>query len=112
MEEPQDRADRQGPDLRDPHRPEPVGRRGGRGRRPYRAGLARQRRRIWQNEIVTAADDKPVTSAKALCDAIAAAKKAKKDKVRLTILRLGRTRFADLTVKAYDPADDEGLDED
>jgi len=68
--------------------------------------------RIWRNEIITAADAKPVGSAKALCDAIAAAKKAKKDKVRLTILRLGRTRFADLTVKAYDPADDEGLDED
>lgn len=68
--------------------------------------------RIWSNEIITAADDKPVTSAKALCDAIASAKKAKKDKVRLTILRLGRTRFADLTVKAYDSADDEGLDED
>ena len=50
-------------------------------------------------------------TAKGLCDFIAAAKKAGKDKVRLTILRLGKTRFADLTVKAYDAADDEGLDE-
>ena len=68
--------------------------------------------RVWTNEIITAADDTPVTSARQLRDLIAVAAKAKKDKVRLTILRLGKTRFADLTVKAYDPADDEGLDED
>ncbi len=68
--------------------------------------------RIWVNEIITRADDKPVPSARRLREMIAAARKAGKDKVRLTILRLGKTRFADLTIKAYDPADDEGLEED
>jgi len=67
--------------------------------------------RIFPNELITTADDKPITSARQLRDCIAAAKKAGKDKVRLTILRLGNTRFADLTIKAYDQADDEGLDE-
>ena len=42
---------------------------------------------------------------------VAAARQAGKDKVRLTVLRLGKTRFADLPVAAYDPRDDEGLDE-
>ena len=67
--------------------------------------------RIFPNELITTADGKPITSARQLRDCIAAAKKAGKDKVRLTILRLGHTRFADLTIKAYDQADDEGLDE-
>lgn len=67
--------------------------------------------RIFPNEIITRMDDKPVDSPKDLRDRIAAAKKAGKEKVRLTILRLGKTRFADLQINEYDPADDEGLDE-
>jgi len=67
--------------------------------------------RIWSNEIITACDGKPVKSARQLRDMVAAARKAGKDKVRLTILRLGKTRFADLTIKAYDPSDDEDLDD-
>jgi len=68
--------------------------------------------RIWANEIITRCDGKPVTSALKLHDFIAAAHKAGKDKVRLTVLRLGRTRFADLSIKDYNPDDDEGLEED
>jgi len=67
--------------------------------------------RIWTNEIITRCDGRPVAGAQALRDAVAAAAKAGKDKVRLTVLRLGKTRFADLTVTAYDANDDEGLDE-
>ena len=67
--------------------------------------------RVFPNEIVTRLDDKPLTSARQMRDRIAAAKKAGRDKVRLTVLRLGKTRFADLTVSDYDPAQDEGLDE-
>jgi S1-C subfamily serine protease len=67
--------------------------------------------RVFPNEIVTRLDDKPLTSAKQMRDRIAAAKKAGRDKVRLTVLRLGKTRFADLTVSDYDPTDDEGLDD-
>ena len=67
--------------------------------------------RIFPNELIIMADGKPITSARQLRDYIAAAKKGGKDKARLTILRLGNTRFADLTIKAYDPADDEGLEE-
>lgn len=66
--------------------------------------------RIWPNEIITRLDEQLVTSARGLRDAIAAAKSAGKDKVRLTILRLGKTRFADLTVKDYNAADDEDLE--
>jgi len=68
--------------------------------------------RIWANEIITRCDGKPLSSARQLRDLIAAARKAGKDKVRLTVLRLGRTRFADLSVEDYNPADDEGLEED
>jgi len=67
--------------------------------------------RVFPNEIVTRLDDKPLTSARQMRDRIAAAKKAGRDKVRLTVLRLGKTRFADLTVSDYDAKDDEGLDE-
>jgi len=67
--------------------------------------------RVFPNEIVARLDDKPLSSAKQMCERIAAAKKAGRDKVRLTVLRLGKTRFADLTVSDYDPADDEGLDD-
>jgi hypothetical protein len=67
--------------------------------------------RIYPNELITAVDERPVTSARQLRDAIAAAKEAGREKVRLTVMRLGATRFADLTVKAYDAEDDEGLEE-
>ena len=67
--------------------------------------------RIFINEIVTRMDDKPLRSAREMRDRVAAARKAGRDKVRLTILRLGKTRFADLAIGVYDPADDEGLDE-
>ena len=67
--------------------------------------------KIFPNEIITRLDDKPLASAREMRDRVAAARKAGKDKVRLTILRLGRTRFADLSITEYDPADDEGLDE-
>jgi hypothetical protein len=68
--------------------------------------------RIFPNEIIVRLGETPVTSAKHLRDLIAAANKNGLDKVRLTILRLGKTRFADLQIDEYDPADDEGLEED
>ena len=67
--------------------------------------------RVFQNEIVTRVDDKPLRSARQMRDLIAQARNAGRDKVRLTILRVGKTRFADLAVTEYDPADDEGIDE-
>jgi S1-C subfamily serine protease len=67
--------------------------------------------RIFPNEIVTRLDDKPLESARQMRDLVAAGKAAGKDKVRLTILRLGKTRFADLSITEYNPADDEGLDD-
>lgn len=67
--------------------------------------------RIFPNEIITRLDDKPLASARQMRDLIAAAGKAGRDKVRLTVLRLGKTRFADLAIGEYDPADDEGIDE-
>ena len=66
--------------------------------------------RVQTHELITRCDGKPVTSAKELRDMVAACKGVK-DKIRLTVLRLGKTRFADLAVKDYDSADDEGLDE-
>ena len=67
--------------------------------------------KIFPNEIITRLNDKPLASARAMRDQIAAAKRAGKKKVRLTVLRLGKTRFADLAVGEYDAKDDEGLDE-
>ena len=67
--------------------------------------------KIYPNEIITRLDDQPLNSARQMRDLIAAAGKAGKDKVRLTIFRLGKTRFADMSIVEYDPADDEGLDE-
>jgi len=67
--------------------------------------------KIFPFEIITRLDDKPLTSARQMRDRIAQARKDGRDTVRLTVLRLGRTRFADLAIEAYDPADDEGLDE-
>ncbi|MFP4215646.1 MAG: PDZ domain-containing protein [Phycisphaerae bacterium] len=67
--------------------------------------------RIFPNEVITQLDDTPVKSAKHLRDLVAKAKENGLEKVRLTILRLGKTRFADLQITEYDPADDEGLDE-
>ena len=67
--------------------------------------------RIFPNEIITQLDGVPLTSARQMRDLVAKAHARGQDKVRLTILRLGKTRFADLVVKAYDPADDEGIDE-
>jgi len=68
--------------------------------------------RIFPNEIITSLDEKPIRSARQMRDLIAAARKAGGEKVRLTVLRLGKTRFADLKISAYDPADDEELEED
>ena len=68
--------------------------------------------KIFPNEVITRLDDLPLRSAGQMRELIAAAAAAGKDKVRLTILRLGRTRFADLAISEYDPADDEGIDED
>ncbi|HUT57314.1 MAG TPA: PDZ domain-containing protein [Phycisphaerae bacterium] len=68
--------------------------------------------RIYPNEIITRLDDQPLKSARQMRDLIAKASKAGRQKARLTVLRLGKTRFADLAVTEYDPADDEGLDED
>ncbi len=68
--------------------------------------------RIWPNEIITHADGKPLSGAWDLHKAIAAAKAANAGKVRLAVLRLGKSRFADLKIDAYNPDDDEGLDED
>ena len=67
--------------------------------------------KIFPFEIITHLDDKPLTSARQMRDRIAQARKDGRDTVRLTILRLGRTRFADLAIGDYDPADDEGLDD-
>ena len=66
--------------------------------------------RIYANEVLTRLDGEPLASVRQMRDLVAAARKAGKEKVRLTIFRLGKTRFADLTVKAYDPSDDEGLE--
>ena len=68
--------------------------------------------RIYPNEIITRLDDKPLGSARQMRDLVAAARKAGRQKVRLTVLRLGRTRLADLDIAGYDPADDEGIGED
>ncbi len=67
--------------------------------------------RIFPNEVITQLGDTPVKSARHLRDLVAKAKEDGLEKVRLTILRLGQTRFADLQITEYDPADDEGLDE-
>jgi len=67
--------------------------------------------RIYPNEIITRLDDQPLGSAKQMRELIAKASKAGRQKVRLTVLRLGKTRFADLAVTEYDPADDEAIDE-
>ena len=67
--------------------------------------------RIFAGELITRLDDRPLSSARQMREMVAAARQAGKDKVRLTIFRLGKTRFADLVIKAYDPADDEGLEE-
>jgi len=67
--------------------------------------------RIFPNEIITRLDDKPLGSARQMRDLVAAARKAGREKVRLTVLRLGKTRLADLAIGEYDPADDEGIDE-
>jgi len=68
--------------------------------------------RIMPNEILVRLDDQPLTSARQMRDLIVKAHKEGKKSVRLTVLHLGKTRFADLSIAAYDPADDEGLDED
>jgi hypothetical protein len=68
--------------------------------------------RIWPNEIITHADGAPLAGAWQFQKAVAAAKAAGHDKVRLSILRLGKTRLCDLKIDAYDKADDEGMDED
>ena len=67
--------------------------------------------KIFPNEIITRLDDQPLTSARQMRDLLAAARKAGREKVRVTVLRLGKTRQADLAINEYDPADDEGLDE-
>ena len=67
--------------------------------------------RIWPNEVITHADGKPLASARELQQAVAAAKQAEKEKIRLTVLRLGKSRFADLEVESYSAKDDESLDE-
>jgi C-terminal processing protease CtpA/Prc len=67
--------------------------------------------KIFPNEIITRLDDQPLTSARQMRDLVAAAHKAGREKVRVTVLRLGKTRQADLAINEYDPADDEGLDE-
>jgi C-terminal processing protease CtpA/Prc len=67
--------------------------------------------KIFTNEIITRLDDQPLTSARQMRDLLAAARKAGREKVRVTVLRLGKTRQADLAITEYDPADDEGLDE-
>jgi C-terminal processing protease CtpA/Prc len=67
--------------------------------------------KIFTNEIITRLDDQPLTGARQMRDLLAAARKAGREKVRVTVLRLGKTRQADLAINEYDPADDEGLDE-
>jgi len=74
-------------------------------------GSPMQVAKIWPGEIITRLDEVPLHSARQMRDLVAKAHKAGKKKVRLTILRLGKTRFADLAVGSYKPADDEGLDE-
>ncbi len=66
--------------------------------------------RIFPNEIITRLDDRQLGSARKMRDLIAAARKAGREKVRLNVLRLGKTRLADLAIGEYDPADDEGID--
>lgn len=68
--------------------------------------------KIFPNEVITQLDDKPLTSPRQMRDLIAKASKAGREKVRVTVLRLGKTRQADFDITEYDPADDEGLDED
>ena len=65
--------------------------------------------RVTINEVITHVDGKPLRSAAAMQQTIAAAAAAGRQKVRLTVLRLGRTRFADLEIESYDRGDDEGL---
>ncbi|MCD6303516.1 MAG: PDZ domain-containing protein, partial [Planctomycetes bacterium] len=67
--------------------------------------------KIFPNEVITRMDDRPIASARQMRDMVAGAAEAGRHKVRLTILRLGRTRFADLDISGYDPADDEGIDQ-
>jgi hypothetical protein len=67
--------------------------------------------KVFPNEVVTQLNDQPLKSARQMRDLVAAAKQAGRDKVRLTLLRLGKTRFADLAIVEYDAKDDEGLDE-
>jgi hypothetical protein len=67
--------------------------------------------RVNQYEIVTRLDDQPLTSARQMRDLVAKAARAGKTKVRLTVLKTGRTRFADLAIGDYSAADDEGLGE-
>ncbi len=74
-------------------------------------GSPAQIARIYPNEIITRLDDRPLKSAKHMRDLVAGAHESGRKKVRLTILRLGKTRFADLDISRYDPADDEGLAE-
>jgi len=74
-------------------------------------GSAVQTARIYTNEIITRLNDKPLTSARQMRDRIAQLCKNGEQKVRLTIVRIGKTRFADLTITDYDPAKDEGLEE-
>jgi hypothetical protein len=66
--------------------------------------------KLYAHEVVTRLDDTPIRSVRQLRDGIAAAKMARRKKVRLTVLRLGKTRFTDLVVATYDPQEDEGLD--
>ena len=68
--------------------------------------------RVYPNEILTRMDDQPLTSARQMHDLIVQAVKAGKTKVHLAVLRLGKTRFADLAIGEYDAAEDEGLNED
>jgi len=68
--------------------------------------------KIYPNEVITQLDDNPLASPRQMRDLIAKARKAGRDKVRVTVLRLGKTRQADFDITEYDPADDEGLDED
>ncbi|MBI5725636.1 MAG: PDZ domain-containing protein [Planctomycetes bacterium] len=75
-------------------------------------GSAVETARIFQNEVILRMDDKPLASARQMQDLIAKARDSGVAKVQLTVLRLGKTRFADLAIKDYDPAEDEGLDED
>ncbi len=67
--------------------------------------------RIFANEVITRLDGQPLQSARQMRELIAGARQAGRDKVRLTVFRLGKTRFADLSINAYNAADDEGLEE-